>query len=579
MLFMKKKPAYFFIIQTIVMLFVVSCSSKNSFNRSYENLPIGHLRAKGWLQKMVETETNGMTGHLDELAPEISSQIFFTHNVDLEGQFGWWNGEMEGNWIDGFARLASSTDDTFLLKKADRWFKELIKVQISDKEPYIGIYSMNSEKYPRWSNICGELWPQSRVFLAMEGYYERTGDTAILNSLSKAADLTINKLHHELPEYKEKINSHALMMVEPMLKLYRLTGSKKYLDFSEFLYDKIHWFNDLTLSGELFLHGVHVVQNIRIPTLLYEYTGNRDYLEKGLKGTDLCAERYMNVAGTIRSDEMIGYAAPDRGSEYCTTVEWFITNIETARISGKMKYADIAERCYFNAAQGSRLPDGKGLQYSTFPNQVIVTEQGTDEWKMQPLYGPTHHPLCCNPMAGRLLPAYLNNMWQVIPSGGFLAILYGPSAFRTELNNNKITINETTEYPYEESVKFEIDAEKPATFPLKFRIPSWCSGFTIQVNNKGAVFTNDNSVATLTGTWKKGDVVELRLPMEVRTEFLREWVSVLRGPVVYALPVPYDSYIAKQVAPGFAFYRYLPKKDFPWNQVLMFKKVPADSTL
>lgn len=58
----------------------------------------------------------------------------------------------------------------------------------------------------------------------------------------------------------------------------------------------------------------------------------------------------MNVADTIRPDKIIGYAVPDRLSEYCTTLEWFIINIESARILGDMHYTYVAERCNFNAA-------------------------------------------------------------------------------------------------------------------------------------------------------------------------------------------------------------------------------------
>ncbi|MGB9746478.1 MAG: beta-L-arabinofuranosidase domain-containing protein [Bacteroidales bacterium] len=575
--FFKKQAFYKRLFFIGFLLFSVSCSTKKEIYSVYQEFPVGNVRASGWLLKMVETEKNGVTGHLDELAPEVGNHIFFNHNVNTEGQFGWWNGEYESNWIDGFARLAASTDDSVLLNKARNWFYKLIEIQKKDSEPYIGIYSPDSEKYPRWSNISGELWPQCRAFLAMEGFYERTRDTLILNSLITAADLTISKLFLDLPEYNRKVNTHSLMMVEPMLKLYRLTGEKKYLDFSLFLYEKLRWFNDLTLSGELFLHGVHVAQNIRIPTLLYEYTGNPVFLQEGLKGIDICADRYMNVAGTLRSDEMVGFAVPDRGSEFCTTVEWFISSIQTARISGKMKYADIAERCYFNAAQGARLPDGSGIQYSSFPNQLIVREQGNDEWKGQPLYGPTHNPLCCNSMQGRLLPAYLNNMWQKMSSEGLLALLYGPSVLNAEIKNKNITIIQETEYPYDEKILFTIKTSEPVRFPLGFRVPSWCKSIAIKVNGKPAQFNTDNSVATISAEWKNNDQIELDLPMEPRFEFKYEWASVLMGPVVYALPVPYKQVTAQQVAPGYAFYRYFPEENFKWNQFLMFKQVPADS--
>jgi uncharacterized protein len=544
----------------------------------FSHFPTGQVRAGGWLRQMVESETNGVTGHLDELDSQVGGHIFFAHNVEKEDQFGWWNGEYESNWIDGYARLASSTDDPTLLNKARQWFEKLMEVQRNDKEPYIGIYSAESRKFPRWSDVCGELWPQGRVFLAMLGYFERTQDKRILDSLKQAADLSMAHFFQDLPIYKTKVNSHTLMIVEPMLNLCTITGDRRYLDYSIFLYDKLRWFNDRTLRGDLFLHGVHVVQNIRIPLLLYEFTGERRYLEEGLRGMEICRSRYMNVAGTIRSDEMVGFAVPDRGSEYCTTVEWFISAMETARITGDMSFADVAERCYFNAAQGARFPNGTAIQYRSFPNQLYVIEQGTDEWKNQPLFGPTHQPLCCNAMAGRLLPAYLNAMWMKTKNEGLLAFLYGPCSFKTSLpGDNRLSIRETTDYPFSDLIRFEIDLDRAATVPLSFRIPGWCERITIRVNGQEVVPTKDRGVAAISRKWKKGDILELILPMKTTVEYSREWVSVVRGPLAFALPVPYQEVKVRQIAPGFSFFRFLPEKDFVWNQFLMFNHFPEEA--
>jgi len=41
-----------------------------------------------------------------------------------------------------------------------------------------------------------------------------------------------------------------------------------------------------------------------MPTLLYENTSNPEYLEKGLKGIDSCAGNYMNIVGTIKSNQI-----------------------------------------------------------------------------------------------------------------------------------------------------------------------------------------------------------------------------------------------------------------------------------
>jgi hypothetical protein len=562
----------------IFYLLACACNEKQTTYSVFEHIEVGKVRAEGWLRQMVELEKDGVTGHLDEIDNRVGGHIFFTHNVVLDDQFGWWDGEYESNWMDGFTRLACSTDDSALINKAGKWFEQLMEVQKNDKEPYIGIYSSESVKYPRWSDVTGELWPQCRVFLAMLTWYERTKDEQILLSLRKAADLTIDRLQKKLTEITGRIDSHSLMMVEPMVKLYQNTKDKRYLDFAVLLYDKIRWFNDKTLSGQLFLHGVHVAQNVRIPLILYEYTGNNSYLNEGLKGMELCINRYMNVAGTLKSDEMVGYAVPDRGSEYCTTVEWFISNIESARIVGDMHFADVAERCYFNAAQGAQLPNCKAIQYSSFPNQLYAIEQGNDEWKNQPLFSPAHQPLCCNAMAGRILPYYLNYMWTKSKNDGFLALLYGPSTFRSQLKGeNNLVIREVTNYPFDDKIQFKIELDNTESFPLQFRIPSWCDSAVFKINNEVIKPEINTGIAKLERTWKNGDVIDLFLPMKARPEFLREWVSVVRGPLVYALPVPYEQIEVAKITPGFSSYKFLPKKDFPWNQVLMFNLSPKDS--
>lgn len=562
----------------LISLMACSCNEKRAIYSEFENIDAGKVRAEGWLLQMVESEKNGVTGHLDEIDDRVGGHIFFTHNVVLDGEYGWWNGEYESNWIEGFTRLACFTDDSVLINKAGKWFDRLMEVQKNDKEPYIGIYSSESVKSPRWSNVTGELWPQCRVFLAMLTWYERMKDERILTSLRKAADLTMVQLQKKLIESKDRIDSHSLMMVEPMVKLYQLTKDKRYLDFAVLLYDRIRWFNDKTLSGQLFLHGVHVAQNVRIPLILYEYTGNSSYLNEGLKGMELCGNRYMNVAGTIRSDEMVGYAVPDRGSEYCTTVEWFISNIESARILGDMHYADVAERCFFNAAQGARFPNGKAIQYSSFPNQLYAIEQGNDEWKNQPLFSPANQPLCCNAMAGRILPSYMNHMWTKSKNDGFLALLYGPGIFRNHVKgNNNLVIRELTNYPFDDKIQFNIELDNTESFPLQFRIPSWCDSVTFRINNEVIKPEIKTGIAKLERSWKNGDVIDLFLPMKAKPEFLREWVSVVRGPLVYVLPVPYEQVEVTKIAPGFSSYRFLPEKDFPWNQFLMYNLSPKDS--
>jgi hypothetical protein len=182
----------------LISFMACSCNEKRTIYSEFENIDSGKVRAEGWLQQMVESEKNGVTGHLDEIDDRVGDHIFFTHNVVLDGEFGWWNGEYESNWIEGFTRLSCFTDDSVLLNKAGKWFERLMEVQKNDTEPYIGIYSTESEKFPRWSNVNGELWPQCRAFLAMLTWYGRMKEERILASLRKAADLTIARLQKKV---------------------------------------------------------------------------------------------------------------------------------------------------------------------------------------------------------------------------------------------------------------------------------------------------------------------------------------------------------------------------------------------
>ncbi|MCK4373760.1 MAG: glycoside hydrolase family 127 protein, partial [Candidatus Brocadiae bacterium] len=83
-----------------------------------------------------------------------------------------------------------------------------------------------------------------------------------------------------------------------------------------------------------------------------------------------------------------------------------------------------------------------------------------------------------------------------------------------------------------------------AEFTLALRIPGWCRGATLKVNGKavGAGRLTRKGYARIKRVWRKGDKVELRLPMpverieahpKVRANAGR--VALQRGPIVYCL--------------------------------------------
>jgi hypothetical protein len=68
---------------------------------------------------------------------------------------------------------------------------------------------------------------------------------------------------------------------------------------------------------------------------------------------------------------------------------------------------------------------------------------------------------------------------------------------------------------------------------------------SLEVNGKGVAIKMDKGYAVIERKWKKGDVVELNLPMPVRRAAAREEVkadrgriALQRGPIVYCLEWP-----------------------------------------
>ncbi len=148
---------------------------------------------------------------------------------------------------------------------------------------------------------------------------------------------------------------------------------------------------------------------------------------------------------------------------------------------------------------------------------------------------------------------------------GLAATLYGPctvSALAGPRTPVKATV--TTDYPFGETIRLEIEPEKDVEFPLYLRIPGWCKEAQAALNGRQLpAATDGKGFLKIARTWSKNDVVELRFPMKPRvvrgfeTEFPPSnrgyfdfepaavfqprrlpYASVFCGPLLFALPIP-----------------------------------------
>ncbi|MDI7275536.1 MAG: glycoside hydrolase family 127 protein, partial [Anaerolineae bacterium] len=143
-------------------------------------LPLGWVRPAGWLARQLRIQADGLSGHLDEIWPDVARS-------------GWIGGDAEGwergpYWLDGVVPLAFLLDDAGLKAKVRRWVDYILVHQHQDG--WLGPVQSASQgqQYPPY-----DPWPGFVVLKALTQYHEATGDrrvvAAMLRYLRKLANM------------------------------------------------------------------------------------------------------------------------------------------------------------------------------------------------------------------------------------------------------------------------------------------------------------------------------------------------------------------------------------------------------
>jgi DUF1680 family protein len=195
------------------------------------------------------------------------------------------------------------------------------------------------------------------------------------------------------------------------------------------------------------------------------------------------------------------------------------------RVTRDSRYGDSMERVMYNTILGAKplQPDGRTFYYADY------------NFDGKKFYKQGRWP-CCSGTMPQVAADYRISTYFRDPSAVYVN-LYIPSTLRWAQDGARYSLQQTTGYPLESSVHFEIRAKQSKSFAIYFRIPAWTEAPRLLVNGKRVDFL------VLPGTflpvhrmWKNGDRVELELPMRTRLEPLdknhRDTVALLCGPLV-----------------------------------------------
>ena len=543
---------------------------------------IDRIQPEGWLKEILQRQADGLSGHPEAMAYPYNT-VLWAGELERDSESrgaDWWRFEQTAYYLDGIARLGFLLDDQRFL---DVWQENIdyvlahplpFKAGLSEEEAMAqlqrGRRPMNfdaqvsadpraQERMARMqqqmqARIARQLpiltadrpegrlgpetgsmaWPWAVFFRAVKAYYEATGDPRIPEAMEK------NYLSYTVDELAQ---DRYVVNVEGMLWTWSLTGNPELLDRAVAAWEK----GDSNVTqesalddSEFHMHGVTMNELLKIPLLLYAYTGEQKYLDAALHAEAKMEAPNMLIDGINSSSEALAGNDPLASHETCDIADYTWTMGYYLMTTGDGQWADRIEKGIFNGGLGAITKDFKAMQYFSCPNQFISTGNSDHNrfkygltW-MQ--YRPIHETECCIGNLHRYMPNYVARMWMLDKNNQPVAALYGPSSVEYDLGKGvTVRIEEKTAYPFEEQIRFEFTflkngkpTDKEYAMDFTYRIPGWVKG-------------EQAGFRTVSKTWKTGDSFTVELPMSI--EIVDNPVvgaSVQRGPVVYSYAIPAD---------------------------------------
>lgn len=524
---------------------------------------------------------------------------------DLAGDWAWNNmlvaaGEKEGEakgcywedawiykWLESACYIYTQTRDPVLLKKMDEIIAVVAKAQQPDGYIATQVTLRNLERFAFHHHH--ELYTMGHLLTAACIHHRVTGKTSLLDIAKRTADNA-----HET--YKDGDPMLANCPVNPSIimgsvELYRTTGERRYLELANIIINnrgrkrgkigRTEWGRplggtDLNQDRRPLRQETEVVGHAVFYTYLFagatdaymetgdasllralerlwqDLTGKKMYITGGVcpvhKG--LSSRSYEPGKRVISNDSVheaagMPYDLPSATAynETCGQIGNMMWNWRMLFVSPEARFADTMERTLYNSILSGVSADGNSWSY-TNPLRWYGSDHELLSNDAHQRFDPGERHICCPTNLLRTVASMHGYLYSTSEEKLWVHH-YGGNVLDTTLpSGRKVKLTQTTRYPWEGVVRLSIDElDDGGMFSIALRIPGWAKGATVKVNGTPTeVEIAAKSYAVLRRPWRKGDVIELSLPMPVRLmvskpriEQTRNQVSVMRGPIVYCL--------------------------------------------
>jgi DUF1680 family protein len=408
-----------------------------------------------------------------------------------------------------------------------------------------------------------ELYDLGHLYEAAVAHYQATGKRTLLDIALRTADL----LDRTFGPGKQAIWPGHQIVEMGLAKLYRVTGDQRYLNLAKFMLDVRGPGSEqgagaaYTQSHMKVVDQTEAVGHAVRATYMYSgmadvaaLTGDAAYVNALDKIWENVAGKKLYITGGIGATakgEAFGdnYELPNMTAynETCAAVGNDYWNHRLFLLHADAKYIDVMERTLYNG-----LISGVSLDGTTFfyPNPL----ESTGQHKRSPWFGVA----CCPGNITRFMASVPGYVYAQRGDALWVNLYMGSTADIKLDNGRTVNMVQETRYPWEGTVKMTVNPDQAAPLAINVRIPGWArnqpvasdlyryagkssSPVVLKVNGKAVPIKLDKGYVSLNRTWKRGDIIELTLPMPVRRVLANDQVApdrgrvaLERGPIVYA---------------------------------------------
>ncbi|MFD0793303.1 glycoside hydrolase family 127 protein [Mucilaginibacter litoreus] len=433
---------------------------------------------------------------------------------------------------------------------------------------------LGTERWVKEQENSHELYNAGHLYEGAVAHYMATGKRNLLNIAIKNADLLVNTFG---PNKRHVAPGHEVVEMG-LVKLYRVTGKKEYLDLAKFFIDErghkeynkksknvyengIYWQDNKPVVEQDEAEG-HAVRAMYLYSGMADVaalTGDKQYLAAIDKIWNNMVGKKMYVQGSIGAvgdGERFGenYELPNATAynETCAAIGNVYWNQRMFLLHGDSKYIDVLEKTLYNGLIAGIGLDGKSFFYTnamqihdSFNHPDI--ERGRSGWFVCS---------CCPTNLVRLIPSIPGYIYAQNGKDVFVNLFISGTG-NLKVGSKAVQIIQQNNYPWDGGLTFTINPAASMDMNLKLRIPGWAQNVAmpsdlyayqtpsgqkaeIKVNGKTVNYVMQNGYAVISRKWKKGDKVEMNLPMDIRRVVANDKlpencdkVALQRGPLMY----------------------------------------------